>query len=156
LVSRSIVRSFLHPLREVALVARLLTREYQRYNAPVPVEKLTRARVIEALNLLGKLAAEENLTLELCIYGGSAMMLAYGARDATKDIDVVAKPSEAAHRLAQAVAERLNLQSAWLNDDVRRYTSIDGTFAPLRIQELERTANERLKITRPSASTCLP
>lgn len=137
------------------MVARLPTREYQRYNAPVPVEKLTRARVIEALNLLGKLAAEENLTLELCIYGGSAMMLAYGARGATKDVDIVAKPSEAAHRLAQAVAERLNLQPAWLNDDVRRYTSIDGTFAPLRIQELERTANERLKITRPSASYLL-
>jgi hypothetical protein len=39
------------------------------YTALVPVEKLTRARIIEALNLLGQLAAEENLTLELCIYG---------------------------------------------------------------------------------------
>src|SRR5256885_11822275 len=89
-------------------------REDRRYNTAVPVDKLTRARVIEALNLLGKLAGEENLTLELCIYGGSAMMLAYGARDATKDVDVVAKPSEAAHRLAQAVAERLSLQPGWL------------------------------------------
>ena len=121
----------------------------------MPVEKLTRARVVEALNLLGKLAAEENLTLELCIYGGSAMMLAYGARDATKDVDVIATPSEAAHRLAERVAERLQLQQDWLSDDVRRYTSIDGTFAPLEIQELEVTARQRLKITRPSASYLL-
>jgi hypothetical protein len=125
------------------------------YKSPVPAEKLTRARVIEALNLLGTLASEENLTLELCIYGGSAMMLAYGARDATKDVDVIAKPSEDAHRLALRVAERLGLQPDWLNDDVRRYTSIDGTFAPMQIQELETTAKQRLKITRPSASYLL-
>ena len=36
-----------------------------------------------------------------------------------------------------------------------RYTSIDGTFAPLQIQELETTAKQRLRITRPSASYLL-
>jgi hypothetical protein len=133
----------------------LLKKRLYRYNVCVPAEKLTRVRIIEALNLLGRFAAEENLTLELCIYGGSAMMLAYGARDATKDVNVIAKPSEAAHRLAKRVAEQLGLDSSWLSDDVRRYTSIDGTFAPLQIQELETTAKQRLKITRPSASYLL-
>ena len=32
------------------------------------------------LSLLGQLAEQEGVTLELCLYGGSAMMLAYGAR----------------------------------------------------------------------------
>jgi hypothetical protein len=80
------------------------------------------------------------------------MMLAYGARNATKDVDVIAQPSEAAQRLARKVAETLGMSEDWLNDDVRRYASIDGTFAPLQIQELELTAKQRLKITRPSAS----
>ena len=31
----------------------------------------------EALSLLGQKAAETNVELEMCIYGGSAMMLAY-------------------------------------------------------------------------------
>ena len=53
----------------------------------MPLEKLTRARVLQALNLLGELAEQEQVTLELCIYGGSAMMLAYGARATTKDVD---------------------------------------------------------------------
>ena len=34
----------------------------------MPLERLTRARLIAALNLLGSLAEQENLTLELCIY----------------------------------------------------------------------------------------
>ena len=121
----------------------------------MPANQLTRARIIEALNLLGKLAAEEDVALELCIYGGTAMMLAYGQREATKDVDVIAKPSETAQRLARRVAETLGLDPSWLNDDVRRFVSIDGTFAPLEIQELEATARQRLKITRPSASYLL-
>ncbi len=44
----------------------------------MPLEQLTRARIVEALNLLGELAEREDVTLELCVYGGTAMMLAYG------------------------------------------------------------------------------
>ena len=121
----------------------------------MPLEKLTHARVIEALNLLGELAEQEQVMLELCIYGGSAMMLAYGAREVTKDVDVVAKPADVAERLSRRVAEQLGLTEAWLNSDVRRFVSNQGTFAPLEIQDLEVTAKRRLKITRPSASYLL-
>lgn len=121
----------------------------------MPLEKLTRARIVEALNLLGQLAEGEGVTLELCLYGGTAMMLAYSARESTKDIDVIARPSEVTLALARRVAERLGLAATWLNDDVRRFVSLDGTFAPLEIQELENAARRRLKITRPSASYLL-
>jgi hypothetical protein len=40
----------------------------------MPLEKLTRARITEALNLLGQLAEAEGVTLELCLYRGTAMM----------------------------------------------------------------------------------
>jgi Nucleotidyltransferase of unknown function (DUF6036) len=121
----------------------------------MPLEKLTRARVVEALNLLGELAEQEQVTLELCLYGGSAMMLAYSARETTKDVDVIARPSEVALRLAAAVAQRLNLDESWMNNEVRRFVSDRGTFAPLEIQELESAAKNRLKITRASASYLL-
>ena len=84
----------------------------------MPLEKLTRARIIEALNLLGERALQEQVVLELCIYGGSAMMLAYNARDATRDIDAIVRPSEPGQRLAKAVAEELGLDESWLNDKV--------------------------------------
>jgi len=121
----------------------------------MPLEKLTRARIVEALNLLGQLAEAEEVTLELCLYGGTAMMLAYGARASTKDVDVIARPSAVTVALARQVAERLGLDESWLNDEVRRFVSHEGTFAPLEIQELEDAARSRLKITRPSASYLL-
>ena len=121
----------------------------------MPLEKLTRDRIIEALNLLGKLAEEEQVHLELCIYGGSAMMLAYGARESTKDVDVIAHPADVAERLARCVAEQLDLHESWLNSDVRRFSSVQGTFAPLQVQGLEAAARRRLKITRASASYLL-
>ena len=111
----------------------------------MPLEKLTRARVVEALNLLGELAAEENVSLELCIYGGSALMLAYDQRETTKDVDAIARPSEVVGRLSAIVAERLGLDERGLNDDVKRFISHEGTFTPLQIQELEAAANRHLK-----------
>jgi hypothetical protein len=80
----------------------------------MPLEKLTRARIVEALNLLGELCEQEQVTLELCLYGGSAMLLAYSARETTKDMDVTARPSETALRLARTVAQRLNLDESWM------------------------------------------
>lgn len=121
----------------------------------VPLEKLSRARIIEALNLLGRLAEKEGVTLELCLFGGASLMLAYGARDTTKDLDVVARPSDVTLRLAQAVASELGLDGSWLNDGVRQFVSDLGTFAPLEIHDLEATARRRLHITRPSASYLL-
>lgn len=121
----------------------------------MPLEQLTRARIVEALNLLGHLAEQEGVMLELCLYGGTAMMLAYGVRDSTKDMDVIARPSDVTLRLAREVAERMGLDPTWLNNEVRHFVSIQGTFAPLEVQGLEEAARRRLKITRPSASYLL-
>jgi hypothetical protein len=81
----------------------------------MPLAKLSRKRIVEALNLLGSLAEEEQVTLELCLDGGSAMMLAYSARETTEDVDVIARPSEVALRLARSVADRLNLDESCSN-----------------------------------------
>ena len=121
----------------------------------MPLERLTRARIVQALNLLGELAEQEGVTLELCIYGGSAMMLAYGAREGTKDVDAIVRPSEVGARLARQIAGQLGLDESWLNDDVRKFVSDGGTFAPLEIQELESSAKQHLRITRASASYLL-
>lgn len=121
----------------------------------MPLEKLTRQRIIAALNALGQKAERDATYLELCIYGGSAMMLAYGAREATKDVDAIVKPAGSVEGLAREVAQELGLDSTWLNDNVKRFLSEAGTFAPLRIQELEEAAQRYLKITRPSASYLL-
>lgn len=121
----------------------------------MPLEKLTRSRVVEALNLLGKFAEQQDVSLELCIFGGSALMLAYGSREITKDVDAIVKPSAVGEELALRVAGQLRLDETWLNDDVRRFLSDAGTFAPLNLEDLEAAAKKRLKITRASAGYLL-
>jgi hypothetical protein len=121
----------------------------------MPLEKLTRERVVEALHLLGQKAADANVELEMCVYGGSAMMLAYMSRKTTKDLDAIVRPSDIALGLARDVAKELGLDESWLNDDVKRFVSDLGTFAPLQIAELEGAAKQHLKITRASASYLL-
>ena len=111
--------------------------------------------MVEALNLLGELAEQEGVQLEMCLYGGSALLLAYGSRESSKDIDAIMRPSEVGKRLAKAVADRLELHEEWLNDDVKRFVSDLGTFAPLQIEELEAAAKRQLKITRASANYLL-
>src|ERR1051326_490684 len=103
----------------------------------MPLEKLTRERIVQALNGLGEYAEREQVELELCIYGGNAMILAYGSRETTKDVDAIVQPSEIGQRLAKEVAQDLGLDESWLNDDVRKFVSWEGTFAPLQIEELE-------------------
>jgi len=70
---------------------------------------------------MGELAIEEGVKLEMCIYGGAAMMLAYDTREITKDVDAVVRPSEVGFRLAKAVANEMGLPEDWLNDDVKQF-----------------------------------
>ncbi|MBI2498055.1 MAG: hypothetical protein HYV75_09175 [Opitutae bacterium] len=47
--------------------------------------------------------------------------LVYGSREATKDVDAIVRPSDAAQRLARMVAREQGLPEDWLNDHVRRF-----------------------------------
>jgi predicted nucleotidyltransferase len=85
---------------------------------------LTKADILGALEALaGALtAAHERHTL--VVVGGAAMVLLYGARESTKDVDAVALgPSD--HRVVYAEARRLagelGLPEDWLNDGAKGY-----------------------------------
>jgi hypothetical protein len=84
---------------------------------------LTRTLMLHALERLGELAEEAGLQLHICIYGGSAMMLAYDCREVSRDVDVLIHPSEEGLKLAQRVGEELGLHRDWLNNDVRFFIS---------------------------------
>jgi hypothetical protein len=70
---------------------------------------------------LGELAGEKSLQLNLCIYGGCAMMLAYDRKRITRDIDAVFHPSSKIIPLIQQVAKEQGLAEDWINDDVRQF-----------------------------------
>ena len=73
----------------------------------MPYEKLSRAEITRALRRLGELAHEQEITLEVSLYGGAVFTLVYASRDATKDVDAVIRQSEIAKQLALKVAREL-------------------------------------------------
>jgi hypothetical protein len=61
---------------------------------------------------------------DLVVAGGAALVMLYGARDATKDVDAFAVGSTDAAALRQAtrrVASALGLPEHWLNDGAKGY-----------------------------------
>jgi Nucleotidyltransferase of unknown function (DUF6036) len=83
--------------------------------------------------------------VEIAIYGGTVMMLAYDCRTATKDIDAIFHPPEVVAPLLAQVAREFDLPEDWMNDGVRNFVALREekvTFAELVIPGLI--------ITRPS------
>lgn len=85
------------------------------------MKNLDRKTLESALAELGKQALAEGIDLEICIYGGSAMLLAYHSRNATKDVDAVLNPREKGKDLAARVAKSHSLHDDWLNSNVTQF-----------------------------------
>ncbi|MCH6258954.1 DUF6036 family nucleotidyltransferase [Puniceicoccaceae bacterium K14] len=85
------------------------------------MKNLDRKTLEAALHELGKQALTKGVDLEICIYGGSAMLLAYDSRNATKDVDAVLSPRDQGSLLVAKVAQTLGLHDDWLNDDVVQF-----------------------------------
>jgi hypothetical protein len=67
---------------------------------------------------------------ELYLVGGAVMCLAYGARASTRDVDAAFRPSTLVRQAAARVAQRVGLDSNWLNDGAKGFMSAQGDFAP--------------------------
>lgn len=118
----------------------------------MPLNNLTRTDLIQGLELLSDLAGKEGLTLEISIYGGAAMLLAFDSRPATKDVDAIVAPADAGLRLARKVAQAKDWHDGWLNDDVRMFLSPKETKHDWRPRGLEAP---HLRLTKPTANYLL-
>ncbi len=87
---------------------------------------LTKERIIPALNSLNKRLTDKGVTGEICIFGGATMILAFDARESTRDVDAVFVPKAEIYNEAGVVAEEMNLPTTWLNDGVKRFVSTEG------------------------------
>lgn len=88
------------------------------------MDRLSRARIIEAFEVLASRLPVEDEPTELVIVGGAALVLLYGARESTKDIDALAvdtRQSKSVFDAAHAVATSLGLPPDWLNDGAKGY-----------------------------------
>lgn len=60
---------------------------------------------------------------ELCLFGGTVMVLAFSARISTRDVDALFQPTPLIRDLAKRIGEEQSLPTDWLNDGVKGFVS---------------------------------
>lgn len=88
-------------------------------------DKLAREQIMAALHL-NELLLQKGVIGELCIFGGAAMVLAFDARESTRDVDAIFVPKKEVLEAAKQVASELALDTDWLNDGVKGFVSDQG------------------------------
>jgi hypothetical protein len=84
---------------------------------------LDEASIIRALERLSELLHEKGTQGEVCLLGGTVMVLAFKARPATRDVDAIFHPPQLIRELARKVQEEQGLPDNWLNDSAKGYVS---------------------------------
>lgn len=90
--------------------------------------RLTRADMRRLFELLQRELAESGTVGEEYLVGGAVMCLAFGARDATRDVDALFEPTTRIREAAARVAAKARVPANWLNDAVKGYLSPRGEF----------------------------
>jgi hypothetical protein len=84
---------------------------------------LDREQIVRALERLADHLRARGTEGEICLLGGTVMVLAFDARDATKDVDAVFEPASAIRDAAALVERDLDLPEGWLNDAAKGFLS---------------------------------
>ena len=85
---------------------------------------LGREDILRGLRKIDVIARKSGVIIDLSVYGGAAMALAFDLRRATRDVDVVIHGSRDFLKRASAeVAAEEGWPEDWLNDGVKGFTS---------------------------------
>jgi hypothetical protein len=84
---------------------------------------LTQEAILAALGELSDELGQQGVTGEICLFGGTVMVLAFAARLSTRDVDAIFQPVQLVREIARRIGERQHLPQNWLNDGVKGYVS---------------------------------
>ena len=89
-------------------------------------DKLTKEQILAALARLNDLLHEKGVMGEICIFGGAAMVLAFDARESTRDVDAIFVPKDDVLQAARTVAGEFGIDPDWMNAGVAGFVSAEG------------------------------
>ncbi|HXM58596.1 MAG TPA: DUF6036 family nucleotidyltransferase [Candidatus Dormibacteraeota bacterium] len=89
----------------------------------MPDQPLSADELLGALRRLGSLLDGRGITADIYVFGGAAMVMAYRARLATRDIDAVFVPDSEVLDAAWQVAREREWPRSWLNNQASAYLS---------------------------------
>jgi hypothetical protein len=115
-----------------------------------PSPHLTEKEILHALGRLNDLLAEAGVIGEICLFGGTVMVLVFNARLSTRDVDAIFKPAPLMRELAQKIAHECDLPLDWLNDGVKGF---QANHPEITTDTVPQFAN--LRVYRPSAEYLL-
>jgi hypothetical protein len=90
--------------------------------------QLYRADILRLFERLEAELAKVDAVGELYLVGGAVMCLVFGAREATRDVDALFRPSRVVREAAERVADAAGVPRVWLNDAVKAYLSPHGDY----------------------------
>ena len=87
------------------------------------MNNLDRERIVSALEELSRRLGKRGVRGEVCIFGGSAMILAFQSRQSTRDIDAVFAPAAIVRQIAEEIGRENGYADGWFNDGVKGFVS---------------------------------
>lgn len=96
--------------------------------------RLNEADIREALVLLDAELGRRGIRGEVCLFGGEVMVLAYPARQSTKDVDAVLVPTGPIHEAAAHLASERGWEPDWIDHGFEGWLSTRQHLADAGLQ----------------------
>lgn len=92
---------------------------------------LSKQEILRGLRRLDELARQASVTIDLAVYGGAALVLAFDTRLATRDVDAVVQGDASfLRKAALQVAQEFAWADDWINDGVKGFLSSNEQLQP--------------------------
>ncbi|MHB8253445.1 MAG: DUF6036 family nucleotidyltransferase [Acidiferrobacter sp.] len=89
---------------------------------------MNKSEIEEGLEEIAKIANSDGVTIDLAVYGGSAITLKWEFRRATRDVGIIVSgDANYIRKAAEKVAEGKGWPKDWMNDAVKGFASLHGS-----------------------------
>jgi hypothetical protein len=87
------------------------------------MKPLDQTDILQALEELSTRLGKRGVRGEVCLFGGTAMILAFQTRQSTKDIDAVFAPTSVIREVVAEIGRERGYTVGWFNDGVKGFLS---------------------------------